>query len=69
MDAERSLLALARTPLTTSDVAVGPKPRDYMHTIHGGAANPDAPALVYIPGYGAGSGYLFRVLGGLAAGQ
>lgn len=65
---ERALLALANTPLEQRDIAFGPGKEDYMHTIVGGAGNDASPQLVYVPGYGAGAGFLFRAMQGLAAG-
>lgn len=65
-DAEQALITLSRTNLSVTDVRVGPGPHDYMHTITGGS--PDATPLVYIPGYGAGAGFLFRAFEGLTAG-
>ena len=65
---ERNLLTFAQTPLETKDIAFGPGKDDYIHTIIGGASNTASPPLVYVPGYGAGSGFLFRCMQGLAAG-
>ena len=65
---ERSLLDLANTPLEAKDVAFGPGKDEFMHTISGGFANTASPQLVYVPGYGAGSGFIFRVIQGLSAG-
>ncbi|KAL6776482.1 CGI58 [Auxenochlorella protothecoides x Auxenochlorella symbiontica] len=65
--AEERLLALCRTPTQTSDVKVGPGPADYMHTITAPPPHPDAPPLVAIPGYAAGSGHAFRIVDGLAS--
>ena len=66
--AERSLLALSPATLTAADIPVGPSKDHYLHTLNGGADNADSPPLVYIPGYGAGVGFMFRGLEGLAAG-
>lgn len=65
---ERMLLGLAETPLDAKDVAFGPGTHDYLHTIIGGHENTSSPQLVYVPGYGAGSAFLFRAMQGLAAG-
>ena len=65
---ERSLLALAETPLEAKDVAFGPGPHDYLHTVTGGHQNTSSPQLVYVPGYGAGSAFLFKAMQGIAAG-
>jgi len=62
--AEQKLLALCRARLEVRDVPVGAGPQDFMHTISGGA--PGSPPLVLVPGYGAGAGFFFRNLDGLA---
>ena len=46
---------------------VGPRPDEFMHTIHARDPPAAAPALVAVPGYAAGSGHAFRVVDGLAA--
>lgn len=62
---ERSILSrLVRSKWQVEDVPVGPQPEQYMHTTLGG--QPDAPPLVLCPGYGAGTGFFFRNLDGLA---
>ncbi|KAK9821605.1 hypothetical protein WJX81_005670 [Elliptochloris bilobata] len=62
--AEQKLLALCRTPLEVRDVTVGTGPQEFMHTITGGqlASQP----MVLVPGYGAGAGFYFRNIDGLA---
>ena len=59
-----------RAHIEAVDVAVGPGAAEYMHTLRGGGAAPgaDGPPVVYIPGYGAGSGFMFRTLSALTAG-
>lgn len=54
-----------RSALSIRDVAVGEGRQQSMHTISAGGA--DAPPLVLLPGYGAGAGFYFRNLDGLAA--
>lgn len=54
--------------LQAVDVRIGPGKEDYCHTLQGGAANTASPCLVYVPGYGAGSAFMFRTFAGLAAG-
>lgn len=72
---ERHLLALGNDThrsLKTLDVSIGPGKHDFLHTISGGTLSNldsnDTSPLVYIPGYGAGSGFMFRAFEGLAAG-
>jgi pimeloyl-ACP methyl ester carboxylesterase len=66
---ERNLLKLADCPgLEAKDISFGTSRHEYLHTIIGGQTNESSPRLVYIPGYGAGSGFLFRALEGLTKG-
>lgn len=65
---ERNLIKLADCPLESKDIAFGTGRHEYLHTIVGGQTNESSPRLVYIPGYGAGSGFLFRAYQGLTAG-
>jgi len=65
---ERNLIKLADCPLESKDISFGTSRHDYLHTIIGGQTNESSPRLVYIPGYGAGSGFLFRAYQGLTAG-
>lgn len=58
---------LRRTQVSTKDIPIGSRPQDYMHTITAGQQHTDCPTLVAIPGYGAGSGFFFRVLDGLGS--
>lgn len=45
------------------------KDGQFLHTVRGGPGDGlDAPPMVYIPGYGAGTGFLFRVMEGITAG-
>ena len=65
---ERNLLKLADCPLETKDISFGTGREEYLHTVIGGETNESSPQLVYVPGYGAGSGFLFRAMQGLTAG-
>lgn len=56
---------MCRAVLETEDVCIG-KPSEFLHTVTGGPE--DAPPLVFIPGYAAGTGFLFRIFEGLTAG-
>ena len=51
-------LVVCRAALHTRDTAIGQGQQAYMHSIQGGPAG--APPLVFLPGYGAGAGFLFR---------
>ncbi|KAF8057920.1 1-acylglycerol-3-phosphate O-acyltransferase [Scenedesmus sp. PABB004] len=62
--AERGLLGLLRGRWRVEDVPVAASPEHYVHATTGG--EPGAPALVLMPGYGAGTGFFFRNLDGLA---
>jgi hypothetical protein len=46
------------------DVPVGPSPEHYMHTLTNssstGSEPVQGPAMVLMPGYGAGTGFFFR---------
>lgn len=46
------------------DVPVGPGPEQYMHTLTNSSSSGNepvkGPAMVLMPGYGAGSGFFFR---------
>ena len=52
------------TPLDVRDVSVGQDQQQFMHTISAG--DQASPPMVMLPGYGAGSGFYFRNIGGLA---
>jgi abhydrolase domain-containing protein 5 len=65
---EKNLLKLADCQLETKDISVGTARHEYLHTIIGGQTNESSPQLVYVPGYGAGSGFLFRAFEGICAG-
>jgi len=65
---EAKLIKLADCPLESKDISFGTSRHEYLHTIVGGQTNESSPKLVYIPGYGAGSGFLFRAYQGLTAG-
>ena len=43
---------------------MGQDPQQFMHTISAG--DQASPPMVMLPGYGAGSGFYFRKIGGLA---
>eukprot|EP00878_Enallax_costatus_P023828 GHUV01025380.1.p1 GENE.GHUV01025380.1~~GHUV01025380.1.p1 ORF type:complete len:414 (+),score=72.62 GHUV01025380.1:55-1296(+) len=68
--AERGILNLLRSKWQVEDVPVAPKPEHYMHTLtnvtsaEGGQQQ--GPALVLMPGYGAGTGFFYRNLDGLS---
>lgn len=53
-----------RTPLDVQDVSVGQHRQQFMHTVSAGDAA--SPPMVVLPGYGAGSGFYFRNIAGLA---
>lgn len=53
-----------RVPLEITNVKVGSSRQEYMHTISAG--DPGSPPLVLLPGYGAGAGFYFRNIDGLA---
>lgn len=55
---------IRRTPLDVRDVSVGQDQQQFMHTISAG--DQASPPLVMLPGYGAGSGFYFRNIAGLA---
>ncbi|KAI8111275.1 hypothetical protein M9434_004847 [Picochlorum sp. BPE23] len=65
--AESRLLALSgcELPLKQKDTFIH-NGKDFLHSIEGGKA--DGPPLVYLPGYGAGVGFFFRIIKGLCAG-
>lgn len=60
------LLSTHRATYEVHDVKVGPRPDEYMHTLTTGKDN--TVPLVYIPGYGAGGAFMFRMLDALSAG-
>lgn len=60
VQAENRILSLSGVELHAAEVPTGPKPNQFMNTVIGGP--PSAPALVVIPGYGAGIGFFFRNL-------
>jgi pimeloyl-ACP methyl ester carboxylesterase len=51
-------------PLEVRDIAVGAGRQQFMHTVSAG--DQSAPPMVVLPGYGAGSGFFFRNVDGLA---
>jgi pimeloyl-ACP methyl ester carboxylesterase len=55
---------MCRSHLEIADVTVGAGRQDYMHTISAGDAA--APPMVLLPGYGAGAGFYFRNIDGIA---
>ena len=57
-------LGVCSTPLDVRDVSVGQDQQQFMHTISAG--DQASPPMVMLPGYGAGSGFYFRNIGGLA---
>ena len=56
--------ALCRSPLDIRDISVGQGRQQFMHTISAGERT--SPPMVVLPGYGAGSGFYFRNIDGLA---
>ena len=69
LTAEHKLVtATTNGAFSQHDVRVGPHKEDIIHYLKGGEENPSAPPLVTVPGYSSGSGFLFRILGGLAQG-
>lgn len=56
--------ATCRMPLEVRDIAVGAGRQQFMHTVSAG--DQSAPPMVVLPGYGAGSGFFFRNVDGLA---
>jgi abhydrolase domain-containing protein 5 len=66
---EQHLLKLAECELEARDISFGTGRHEYLHTIIGGKTNESSsPKLVYVPGYGAGSGFLFRAMQAITAG-
>jgi len=53
-----------RSSLDIQDVSVGEDKQQFMHTISAG--DQASPPMVVLPGYGAGSGFYFRNIDGLA---
>jgi hypothetical protein len=53
-----------RSKWQVEDVPVGPGPEQYMHTLtnssSSGSEPVQGPAMVLMPGYGAGTGFFFR---------
>eukprot|EP00879_Flechtneria_rotunda_P006913 GHRR01007260.1.p1 GENE.GHRR01007260.1~~GHRR01007260.1.p1 ORF type:complete len:413 (+),score=123.85 GHRR01007260.1:218-1456(+) len=64
IQSERGILNLLRSKWEVEDVPVAPKPDHYVHVTKGGKE--DGPALVLMPGYGAGTGFFYRNLDGLS---
>lgn len=64
LQAESRLLSLSRSELhlKQKDTFIH-NGKDFLHSIEGGKE--DAPPLVYLPGYGAGVGFFFRIIKGL----
>ena len=56
--------APCRSALDIRDISVGQGRQHFMHTISAG--NRASPPMVVLPGYGAGSGFYFRNIDGLA---
>ena len=56
--------APCRSPLDIRDISVGQGRQQFMHTISAGERT--SPPMVVLPGYGAGSGFYFRNIDGLA---
>lgn len=62
---EKGILGLLSNKWRVQDVPVSAaSPEHYLHTTQGGQA--EGPALVMMPGYGAGTGFFYRNLDGLA---
>jgi hypothetical protein len=57
-------MLLNRSKWQVEDVPVGPSPEQYMHTLTNSSSSGNelvkGPAMVLMPGYGAGSGFYFR---------
>eukprot|EP00882_Tetradesmus_deserticola_P007407 GHRQ01007804.1.p1 GENE.GHRQ01007804.1~~GHRQ01007804.1.p1 ORF type:complete len:467 (+),score=186.71 GHRQ01007804.1:110-1510(+) len=68
--AELGILNLLRSKWQVEDVPVGPGPEQYMHTLTNNSSSGNepvqGPAMVLMPGYGAGTGFFFRNLDALA---
>eukprot|EP00882_Tetradesmus_deserticola_P018024 GHRQ01019339.1.p1 GENE.GHRQ01019339.1~~GHRQ01019339.1.p1 ORF type:complete len:246 (+),score=60.53 GHRQ01019339.1:110-847(+) len=68
--AEMGILNLLRSKWQVEDVPVGPGPEQYMHTLTNNSSSGNepvqGPAMVLMPGYGAGTGFFFRNLDALA---
>eukprot|EP00882_Tetradesmus_deserticola_P015678 GHRQ01016705.1.p1 GENE.GHRQ01016705.1~~GHRQ01016705.1.p1 ORF type:complete len:233 (+),score=46.94 GHRQ01016705.1:110-808(+) len=62
--AEMGILNLLRSKWQVEDVPVGPGPEQYMHTLTNNSSSGNepvqGPAMVLMPGYGAGTGFFFR---------
>jgi abhydrolase domain-containing protein 5 len=68
-EAERALLSLSPARLEATNIPIGTHKEQYLHCIKGGHDdNAASPHLVAVPGYGAGSGFMWRTLEGLSAG-
>ena len=71
--AERRLLDRLRGSYSQSDMQVGSKREEYIHTVVGApplaaAGSPaEEVAFVAIPGYGSGSSFLFKLFDGLSS--